>query len=129
MSEGHCFREQVLQLCSGAERTVCAEGGGSVRFESGSFETLMGLVDSGFGITVLPELLIRELDPVRRRRHVRPFAPPVPTREVSFIHSRDHLRRAIADALVECARSALPADLVAAADRRRGVVVPPIAPH
>jgi len=49
-----------------------------------------------------------------------------PTREVSFIHSRDHLRRAIADALVEAIREALPADLVAAAGRPRGRVLAPV---
>lgn len=114
MGEGHCFRTQVLQLC-GTGRAVADEGGGSVRFESGNFETLVRLVDAGIGVTVLPELVIESLPAARRRARVRPFAPPVPTREVGFVHGRDHLRRAIADALVESIRASLPAAMVARA--------------
>ena len=114
MAEGHCFREQVLQLC-GSGRTVAGKGTGSVRFESGNFDTLVRLVDADFGVTILPELVIDGMPPARRKARVRPFAPPVPTREVSFVHSRDHLRRAIADALVEEVRRSLPPELVAAA--------------
>ncbi|MEW6270730.1 MAG: LysR substrate-binding domain-containing protein [Thermodesulfobacteriota bacterium] len=123
MAEGHCFREQVLQLC-GAGRSVRHQSGGTVRFESGNFETLVRLVDAGFGMTVLPDMVIRTLPAARRRSRVRPFAPPVPTREVSFVHSRDHLRRAIADALVAEIRDALPAPLVAAARREQRVLSP-----
>lgn len=123
MGEGHCFRDQVLQLC-GTGRTVSAEGTGSVRFESGSFDTLVRLVDADFGVTILPELALAGLPPARRKARVRPFAPPVPTREVSFVHSRDHLRRAIADALVEEIRGVLPAELVAAAHAGERVLSP-----
>jgi LysR family hydrogen peroxide-inducible transcriptional activator len=123
MAEGHCFREQVLQLC-GTGRTVGAPGTGSVRFESGNFDTLIRLVDAGLGMTVLPELVIEGLPAARRRQRVRPFAPPVPVREVSFVHARDHLRRAIADALVEDVRRALPPALVAAAEHGGAVLDP-----
>jgi LysR family hydrogen peroxide-inducible transcriptional activator len=124
MAEGHCFREQVLQLC-GAKRAVEEEGAGAVRFESGNFDTLIRLVDAGFGLTVLPEMVIRTLPAARRRSRVREFAPPVPTREVSFVHRRDHLRRAIADALVAEIRAALPPELVTAGREQR--VLPPVA--
>jgi len=123
MAEGHCFREQVLQLC-GTGRGVTEDGAGAVRFESGNFDTLVRLVDAGFGLTVLPEMVIRALPAARRRSRVRPFAPPVPTREVSFVHSRDHLRRAVADALVAAVRAALPAELVAEAEEGRRVLAP-----
>jgi LysR family hydrogen peroxide-inducible transcriptional activator len=127
MAEGHCFREQVLQLC-GTGRTVGTPGGGAVRFESGNFETLVRLVDADFGVTVLPELVIEGLPAARRRARVRPFAPPVPTREVSFVQARDHLRRAIADALVEHIRRALPPALVEAAGGA-GRVLSPLPPR
>ncbi len=94
-----------------------------MRFASGSFETLIRLVDEGFGVTVLPELVVRCLPPARRAR-VRPFAPPVPMREVSFRPHRRHLRRAIADALVEEIRRSLPPELVAAARGDERVLSP-----
>jgi len=123
LGEGHCFRDQVLQLC-GASRAVVAPRGGTVRFESGNFETLVRLVDASFGSTVLPDLVIRALPAARRRSRVRPFAPPVPSREVSFVHRRDHLRRAIADALVDEIRAAVPAGLVDSAPGRQQLLDP-----
>ena len=123
MAEGHCFRDQVLQLC-GTGRTVTAPGSGAVRFESGNFDTLVRLVDADFGVTVLPQLVIEGLPAARRRARVRPFAPPVPTREVSFVHSRDHLRRAIADALVAEIERTLPPSLLAATQREGHVLDP-----
>jgi LysR family transcriptional regulator, hydrogen peroxide-inducible genes activator len=103
MPEGHCFRTQVLQLCR-ADRSASEE---STRFESGSFETLVRLVDAGLGLTILPELWVNTLPARRRRAQIRPFAPPVPVRQVSFVHFREHLHRAIADALIATLLGAL----------------------
>jgi LysR family hydrogen peroxide-inducible transcriptional activator len=122
MAEGHCFRDQVLQLC-GESRSVVSGTGGAVRFASGSFETLIRMVDQGFGVTVLPELVVRTLPAAKRRARVRPFAAPVPTREVSFLYYRRHLRRAIADALIEAVTSAVPATAFGVGD------VAPLAPR
>jgi LysR family transcriptional regulator, hydrogen peroxide-inducible genes activator len=102
LADGHCFRHQVLHLCKVDRSTM------SPRVESGSFETIIRLVDEGLGLTILPELVARELPPARWRERVRPFAPPVPVREVSFIHVREHLHRGIADALCAVLRAALP---------------------
>jgi len=122
MAEGHCFRTQVLHLCK-ADRPVASARGGSVRFHSGSFETLVKLVDQDFGLTVLPELVVRSLPTARRRARVRPFAAPVPVREVSLVHARDHLRRRIADALFDSLRDSLPAEL-GDGERREWVLAP-----
>ncbi len=94
-----------------------------LRFESGSFETLIRLVDAGLGSTVLPKLVVDTLPDRRRRGQVRPFARPVPVREVSFIRLREHLRRAVADAIADTLE-----ELLAEREPRRGaeVVVAPI---
>lgn len=78
LSEGHCFRTQVLHLCS-VDRRRPTDGGFRVRFDGGSFETLAAIVDSGVGITVLPELTVRQLAPARQAARVRPFASPSPS--------------------------------------------------
>jgi LysR family hydrogen peroxide-inducible transcriptional activator len=57
LGEGHCFRAQVLALCS-ADRSSGSDWGYQVQFDVGSFETLVGVVDEGFGVTVLPELFV-----------------------------------------------------------------------
>lgn len=107
MPEGHCFRTQVLQLCRADRRAK--PGSAGPRCESGSFETLIRLVDAGLGLTILPDLVVRELPARRRRAQVRPFASPVPVRQVSFVHLRAELHRAIVDALVATLGEALDA--------------------
>jgi LysR family hydrogen peroxide-inducible transcriptional activator len=111
MPEGHCFRTQVLHLCKLHRRAHRPGEGASVRFESGSFETLTRLVDAGLGITVLPDLVVRTL-PATRRARVRPFEGAAPLREVSFVTVREHLRREVADAIIEAIVDALPQELV-----------------
>jgi LysR family hydrogen peroxide-inducible transcriptional activator len=112
MPEGHCFRTQVLQLCKLQRTGQRPSDGASVRFESGSFDTLIRLVDAGLGMTVLPELVVRALPPATRRARVRPFEGLTPVREVSFIRIREHLRREIADAVVDALLATVPEDVV-----------------
>jgi LysR family hydrogen peroxide-inducible transcriptional activator len=119
MPEGHCFRTQVLQLCK-ADRTL-----GNVQFESGSFETLTRLVDSGLGLTILPELVVRELPARRQKAQVRPFAAPVPVRQVSFVYLRDQLRRATREALITALCDVFGA--LGYGTRSRGTVISPVA--
>lgn len=107
MPEGHCFRSQVLQLCRAS-----SSGKGPIRFESGSIETLMRLVEQNFGVTVVPYLAAADLSDARRRRFVRPFAGNAPVREVSLLQGRAYLRGAISDALFEAVRDCVPEQLL-----------------
>ena len=84
LSDGHCFRAQVIDLCGIQQRSVL----GSVHFAGGSFETLRHLVDAAGGYTLIPETFARTLPKGVRRRQVRPFEARVPTREISLIHHR-----------------------------------------
>ena len=111
LSEGHCFRTQVLHLCS-ADRSSSFESF-RVNLECSSFETLIGLVDSGVGITVLPDLVSRTLSLSQRAGQLRRFATPEPARQIGVVVTREQARREITDALVEALRSGLPPDLQA----------------
>jgi len=75
LSEGHCFRTQALHLCSADRRRDGADEI-RVRFEAGSFDALMRVVDSGFGVTLLPELTVRGLPAPQQAAQVRPFRRP-----------------------------------------------------
>jgi LysR family hydrogen peroxide-inducible transcriptional activator len=110
LSEGHCFRTQALHLCS-ADRRGDEENEVRVRFDAGSFDTLIRLVDSGFGVTLLPELSVRSMPAAQQAAQVRPFAAPSPVRQVSFLHGREHARKEVADALFQVLRDGVPADL------------------
>jgi LysR family hydrogen peroxide-inducible transcriptional activator len=107
MPEGHCFRSQVLSYCRPRQR---AESD-SIRFESGSFQTLIKLVDDGLGATVLPALVARELPPARRKAQARPLVAPTPVREIGLVTARADLRRTVTDELEASIRAALAAAL------------------
>lgn len=103
LSEGHCFREQALKLCD--DRPKQRGSGGHASFESGSLETLKKMVDLSGGYTLLPALAIDDLSEAQKRKQVREFAAPVPTREVSLVYSRTYKRKATLDALAKALES------------------------
>ncbi len=103
MPEGHCFRSQVLSYC--AQENELARS--PVRFESGSFETLIRLVDGGLGATILPDLVAQRLGSKVRHARIRPLVSPVPVREIGLVTARTDLRRRVSDALCHVITEAL----------------------
>lgn len=99
MEQGHCFRNQVLNICnfpSGGRHL-----GRSVTFQAGSIETLKNMVRNNLGYTIIPEMSVHpELD----REYVKPFAAPQPAREVSLVVSKAFSREQL---LVELRKSIL----------------------
>lgn len=95
MPEGHCFRTQVLSFCE----APAAAAPTRIRFESGSFETLMRLVDGGLGATVVPALVVQQLTHEKREAQVRRLAGPTPTREIGLVTARADLRGKLNTAL------------------------------
>jgi LysR family hydrogen peroxide-inducible transcriptional activator len=115
MPEGHCFRTQVLSFCG----PKAVEPPARVRFESGSFQTLIRLVDGGLGATILPELVLEDLPAKRRGAQARPLVGPTPVREIGLVTARQDLRRQVSTALAELVRSRLGAALGARPRRAR----------
>lgn len=120
MPEGHCFRSQVLSYCGADERPR----GHRIQFESGSFETLIRLVDAGLGATVLPALVALALPAARRRAQLRPLVAPIPVREIGLVTSRTDLRKRVSSALAEQIRSAL--DRVLEPAPKSSVILDPV---
>jgi LysR family hydrogen peroxide-inducible transcriptional activator len=121
MPEGHCFRTQVLSYCK-AERPVSPSG---VEFESGSFETLIRLVDGGMGATVLPELVAANLPPLQQAEQVRALTGPKPVREIGLVTARRDYRRRVSEALGLLVQEKLKASLGKKGGRRE--VLSPLA--
>jgi LysR family hydrogen peroxide-inducible transcriptional activator len=105
LQEGHCFREQVLKICSRDHKSAVLK---NVEFAGGSLETLKNLVKKSAGYTLLPELAVRELAESEVKDFVRAFKKPVPTREVSIVHSRSFLKENSIKALEETILDNLP---------------------
>jgi LysR family hydrogen peroxide-inducible transcriptional activator len=93
LSEGHCFRDQVLQLCAKSD-TDPAKRRRTLRLESGNLETVCRLVDRVGGITLLPLLETVHMSKERRSR-LRPFVAPVPSRQISTVTRLAYRKRTL----------------------------------
>lgn len=109
LSEGHCFRQQILDLCGEADHSCGPRR--TILFESGNLETLRHMVERGGGMTLLPYTATHYLSAEQTRTFVRPFTPPAPYREVSVIYGRALLKKRLIDAYVEVILAAVPKEL------------------
>jgi LysR family hydrogen peroxide-inducible transcriptional activator len=107
LNEGHCFRQQVLNLCKLSRDHGLHD---NLKFESGNLETLKNMVTNSSGYTLLPHLAVLNLSK-EEMTHVREFQIPVPTREVSLVHNRIFLKEKIISALEESIIEHLPDSL------------------
>lgn len=98
LQEGHCFRDQVLNICSHDSSSKILP---NVEFESGDIETLVNLIKKSTGYTLIPQMAVDNMHGHDVKTYVRPFKKPMPTREVSLVHSRNFLKEAILRALEE----------------------------
>ena len=97
LTEGNCFREQVLNICAMQKKGEAAQG---FSFESGSLETLRRLVDAEGGATLLPELAAIDL-PESRKRQLKSIGPERTFREVSLVFSRSFSKQRLLSLLEE----------------------------
>jgi len=86
LEEGHCFRSQVLNLCELQKRNDI-----QFRYETGNIETLKRMVENTEGITILPELAVKEFTKPQLKL-VKRLQAPSPAREVSLVTHRDHIK-------------------------------------
>ena len=104
LEEGHCMRSQIMHLC---ELKTQARDATNFQYEAGSVETLKKLVESRNGITILPELAVRDLS-ARQMKMVRHFKPPAPVREVSLATHRNFVKKKFLDALRDAILESIP---------------------
>jgi len=92
LGTGHCFRDQVLEVCPELSRYSQASAGIQKTFEGSSLETIRHMVASGIGITVLPWTAMPP--PSRRDSLLRyvPFDDPPPIRRVSIAWRKSYAR-------------------------------------
>ncbi len=102
LDEGHCLRDQVLEVCRSADTPARELLRGS------SLETLRSMVAAGVGCTLMPALA---LDPVGGavRLEVRPFVSPAPFRIISLYWRKGYSREDTVREFEGFVRSHLPA--------------------
>lgn len=97
LEEGHCLREQFINICALRKHQ---QSPGRLHFEASSFETLLGMVDTFGGLTLIPELYYRLLEPLKKER-VAYFEKPFPVREVSLVYYRPFAKARMLSAVAE----------------------------
>jgi LysR family hydrogen peroxide-inducible transcriptional activator len=107
LDEGHCFRDQLMRFCQ-MEKVKIRQGA----YRLGSMETFMRMVESGNGITFIPELATYQLGS-EQKELVRPFAIPKPTREIVLVTRKDFIRHSVADLLIKDIRASVPVEMCA----------------
>ena len=95
LNEGHCMREQVLNLC---QRRKSTKGFQHLEYNTGSVETLKRMVDQSNGTTILPELAIADFSD-KQMDKVRYFKTPEPAREISLVTQKNFIKRRMIEAL------------------------------
>ncbi|MDF1780762.1 MAG: LysR substrate-binding domain-containing protein [Alcanivoracaceae bacterium] len=101
LGEGHCFRDQVLELCPALD---AQKSKSLVQIEGGSLETLRHMVASGLGVTILPDSALRHTGYGEGVFTTRPFVKPSPMRTIALVW-RDSFPRPKA---IEVVRQAVP---------------------
>ena len=104
LEDGHCFRNQVLNLC---EIKLEAKAESHFEYEAGSIETLRKMVELNNGVTILPELASLDFN-LKQQNMVRHFKAPVPVREVSLVTHRNFVKKKLVDVLKEEVLHSLP---------------------
>jgi LysR family hydrogen peroxide-inducible transcriptional activator len=107
LSEGHCFRTQVVKLCSARKTSAVFK---NVSFESGSMETIISLIDQGHGYTLLPALAGPRIAK-ERRTHLKEIKSHIPTREISLVYRRSQYKQAMLKKLSESIKKNLPKEV------------------
>ena len=105
LDEGHCFRDQLMRFCQ-MEKVKLHQAS----YRLGSLETFMRMVESGNGVTFIPELATYQLSE-QQKELVRPFAIPKPAREIVWITRKDFIRHRIAGILIESIKKFVPKEM------------------
>ncbi len=81
LGPGHCFRDQILEVCPGCIRSSEESQGAQI---GSSLETIRHMVASGLGVTILPCTATSTGHYTQQLTRVKRFEEPVPSRRVAL---------------------------------------------
>jgi LysR family hydrogen peroxide-inducible transcriptional activator len=100
LNEGHCLREQVLDVCKSSR---AYEG----EFRATSLATLVQMVVGGGGVTLIPAIAV-EAEAKRAGLHVRPLASPAAHRTIVLVWRKGSSAERALRSIAAVLRSAYP---------------------
>lgn len=106
LDEGHCFRDQLVRFCQ-----MKSARASQLAYHLGSMETFMRMVESGKGVTFIPELAVLQLGDAQKEL-VRSFAIPCPTRQVVLLTNKNFIRHTLLEVLVKKIKLSVPKEML-----------------
>lgn len=94
LSDGHCLRNQILELCQSRTRHY------NTLFESGSLDTLMRVVDNSNAVTIIPQMAA-DFVPPSRKCQVKQLAKGATSRKITLAVRRTYVKQSLIVALKE----------------------------
>ncbi len=113
LSNGHCFRSQVVNLCS---YKANLDKKPLFDYESGSLETIKKLVEIEGGYALFPELAVDKTSSNTIIKQIN----KTPLREVSFAYTRNYSKKRLLTILSEEIKNNIPKHMLS---KERGFVV------
>jgi LysR family hydrogen peroxide-inducible transcriptional activator len=101
----HCLRGQIERLFRLKQKSATAAN--AIKYESGSIDTLINVVDYNPGITIIPEMHAMGLSE-EKQENLRSFKNLTAVREVSLVVSKDYVRKTLLNSVLEIIRSSVP---------------------
>lgn len=108
LEEVHCFRSQILKICSNRKRKSSHT---LFSYEAGSINTLINIVDKNSGLTIIPEMAISELSEIQKA-HIRPLKNMTAVREISLVTRKEFLRERVLNILIDEVRRSVPREFL-----------------
>lgn len=100
LEEGHCLRDHMLYACGTAKRES------SSGVEATSLLTLVQMIESGFGVGLVPEMAIKNGLAESSNLVARPTTKPSPKRTIALVARRSTSRLPALNALADLIRRA-----------------------
>lgn len=104
LQEGHCMGNQVINICGKTSNFAA-------KYEAGSIDTLVKIVDTNGGYTIIPELHIPLLSD-SQKQNVRKLVNPTPNREISLVVRHDFVKERLLNVLSNAIKSIIPDNML-----------------
>ncbi len=100
LEEGHCLRDQTLYACNASSYKS------SSGMEATSLLTLVQMIESGFGVGLIPEMAVASGLTESSNLIARPMVGPSPKRTIALVARRSTSRLAVFHTVADLIRSA-----------------------
>ncbi|MDR0419404.1 MAG: hydrogen peroxide-inducible genes activator [Prevotellaceae bacterium] len=104
LEEEHCLRGQIQKICNSKRKSNKSN---HIRYEAGSIDTLISIIDQNKGLTIIPEMTAMNLSE-ERQENLRPFKNMTVVREICLVVNREYVRKRILKELVKLVRISVP---------------------